>query len=203
MQQNISKLQEYNNLCIEEIQKLQKEKKILLEKINVLFGKYHDDEKKRHDTEFEENELKNDVKMLKILVYRLNQHLEDYQKNQSNESLNLSAKLPISDLKIHEKWRHINSHVLEPLLNSYEEKLLAKSNIIRLYEKEINEISKKINNILEENEKMHEMYDHLRKNSELWINERERLNSQVEIFRFFSSKFLIFFLQINCFDYVF
>lgn len=80
------------------------------------------------------------------------------------------------------KWS-VSSNVLAPLLNSYEERIKEKNDIIGSYEMELNNISGKVKKVLEENEKIHEMYDSLKINSDVWITERDRLNSQCDILK--------------------
>lgn len=172
----------YNNLCLEEIHKLQKEKELLINQMYVMFEQRNDNKKKN----IEQNEqhkiknillhenvvLKTDIQMLKALVFRLNQHLENQQSNESDKEIMTSVP-----------WGKLNSNALAPLLNSYEHKMLEYVNIVKLFEKEITNISRKMKLVLDENEKLHEMFDQLRKNSNLWICERDRLNSQIAIFR--------------------
>lgn len=130
----------------------------------------------------ENEELKNDLKMLKVLVFRLNKHLDYYQEI-LNEKNDLKPPSTYSNEKeITSSWT-VNSHLLAPLMNSYEERIKEKNDIIRGYETELNQFSVKLKKILEENEKVHEMYENLYRNSDVWISEKQRLSSQCEILK--------------------
>lgn len=182
MRKKNADLHEYNNLCVVEIHKLQREKKILVEQVNALYEqckdnkakklKEEDDQQKTQILLNENDQLKIDVKMLKALVFRLNKHLERQQlRDHPNENMNSAP------------WGELSSNVLAPLLNSYEEKLLENIHIVDLFEKEISNITRNMKRVLDENEKLHDMNDNFQKKSELWAGERDRLNSQIDIFR--------------------
>lgn len=130
----------------------------------------------------ENEDLKNDLKMLKVLVFRLNKHL-DYYQEVLNEKQDLKPPSTYSNEKeITSSWT-VNSHLLAPLMNSYEERIREKNDIIRSYEVEMNQFTIKLKKILEENEKIHEMYENMYRNSEVWITEKQRLTSQCEILK--------------------
>lgn len=185
--------------------RLHKEKLILVENYNALYGKYENKNQLLNNTKNNNNvkvdqtknfsqanenfnkdneDMKYDINMLKILVFRLNKHLEYYQDLLRENEIKAvgSAKIFNSeDLEI--KWGSVNSHVLAPLLNSYEERIQEKNDLINNYEEELNSLTGKFKEILEENEKIHELYDNLNKNSDNWIQEKQRLTSCLEVMK--------------------
>lgn len=173
---------------IDENDKLRNEKVILMDNYSSLMEKVDDVQKSNNLNssnnflEKENEELKNDLKMLKVLVFRLNKHLDYYQEI-LNEKEDLKPPSTYSNEKeITSSWT-VNSHILAPLMNSYEERVKEKNEIIRSYESELNQFTVKLKKILEENEKIHEMYENMYRSSEIWITEKQRLTSQCEILK--------------------
>lgn len=133
--------------------------------------------------ERENTEMRNDLKMLKILVFRLNKHIEHYQDLLNERDVKFdSPKKDVDETDIASSWE-VKSHLLSPLMNSYEERIREKQDIIKSYEVELNKVSTRMKRILEENEKLHEMYDNLDRSSEIWLTEKQRLVSQCEILK--------------------
>lgn len=180
----------------EENEKLRSDKSVLVENYNSLYekmekkgGSYPSEAKIDNRSHVNENlqkensEMKNDLKMLKILVFRLNKHIEHYQDLLNEREICFDApKRDVEEDEFASSWV-VSSHLLSPLINSYEERAKEKNEIIKKYEAELNQVSTKIKKILDENEKLHEMYENLKINSDLWITERQRLNSQCEILK--------------------
>lgn len=183
---------------LEENEKLRNDKTILVENYNSLYDKMDRGamrsnnlseskvDNRTHVAESlqkENSEIKNDLKMLKILVFRLNKHIEYYQDLLNEREMKFDApKRDVAENEVASAWM-VNSHVLSPLMNSFEERLKEKNEIIKSYEIELNHVSVKIKKILEENEKLHEMFDNLSKNSDLWLTEKQRLTNQCEILK--------------------
>ena len=182
---------------MEENQRLRNDKTLLVENYNSLYEKYnHDVGKKNSDQSKVDNrldqaenlikensELKNDLKMMKILVVRLNKHIEHYQDLLNERDIKFDS--PKKDVNEDEKaasWE-VKSHVLSPLMNSYEERIKEKNEIIKSYETELNLVSIKMKKILDENETLHEMYENLKINCEVWTTEKQRLMTQCEILK--------------------
>lgn len=179
----------------EENEKLRHDKTVLVENYNSLYEKLDKSSVKGHDMkadsrtnaaeslQTENSEMKNDLKMMKILVFRLNKHIEHYQNLLDEREMRFDhPKKHHDENGIASSW-DIKSHLLAPLLNSYEERIKEKNDIIKNYEMELNQVSVKVKKILDENEKLHEMFDNLNKNSEVWIMEKQRLTSQCEILK--------------------
>lgn len=183
----------------EENEKLRNDKGVLMENYNSLYEKFDRSSGVRGNNfgnskadirvlgaeklEKENVEMKNDLKMLKILVFRLNKHIEHYQDLLNEREIKfVPPQKHFDETEITSSWE-VKSHLLSPLVNAYEERILEKNDIIKSYEMELNKASSKIKKIIEENESLHEMYDNLNKNSELWLTEKQRLNSQCEILK--------------------
>jgi centrosomal protein CEP89 len=177
----------------EENEKLRNDKTVLVENYNSLYEKMDRSALKssggsslkdnRESLQLENSEMKNDLKMLKILVFRLNKHIEYYQDLLNEREMKFDEpKRDVDEDEVASVWS-VNSHLLSPLMNSYEERLKEKNEIIKSYEVELNQVSVKIKKILEENEKLHENFENLNKNSELWLTEKQRLTSQCEILK--------------------
>lgn len=131
----------------------------------------------------ENSETRNDLKMLKILVFRLNKHIEHYQDKLNERDIKFdSPKRDVDENEVAASWE-VKSHLLSPLMNSYEERIREKDDIIKSYETELNQVSIKMKKILDENEKIHEMYENLNIHCEMWITEKQRLTSQCEILK--------------------
>jgi chromosome segregation ATPase len=168
---------------------IRNEKSTLMENYNLLIkkvGEKSNDVKQdeNHDMLVKENdELKNDLRMLKVLVFRLNKHVDYYQEilNEKKENPNPPSEY-INEKEITSSWT-INSHLLAPLMNSYEERIKEKNEIIKSYETELNQLSSKLKRILDENEKMHEANEDMYRNSKTWLSQKQRFISQCEILK--------------------
>lgn len=184
----------------EENEKLRSDKTVLVGNYNSLYEKLDRNAAMKSSNSFSETkvdnrtqvaesvqkenvEMKNDLKMMKILVFRLNKHIEYYQDLLNEREMKFDTpKRDVDEDEFASSWI-VNSHLLSPLINSYEERVKEKNEIIKSYEAELNQVSSKIKKILDENEKLHEMFDNLTKNSELWMTEKQRLTSQCEILK--------------------
>jgi centrosomal protein CEP89 len=175
---------------LEENEKLRRDKAVLMDNYNSLMDKVEVDDKtaeRRVDTNElvlkENEELRNDLKMLKILVFRLNRHLDFYQEALCEKELKFDPPSTYSNEKeITSSWA-VHSHLLSPLMNSYEERIREKNDIIKSYESELNQFTIKLKKILEENERVQEMFENLNRNSEFWLTEKQRLTSQCDILK--------------------
>lgn len=174
---------------VEENDTLRNEKSIIIKNHNLLIEKIgeqskDDERQEQHERLTKENEeLKNDLKMLKVLIFRLNKHVDYYQEilNEKKEVLNPPSKYS-NEKEIISSWT-VNSHLLAPLMNSYEERIKEKNEIIKNYEMELNQLSTKLKKILDENEKIHELNEDMYRNSKSWLSQKQRLTSQCEILK--------------------
>lgn len=123
----------------------------------------------------ENSQLNEDLLLLKHVIYRLNIELQRYQDKlrelgqgviiKSIDDI-LDSKGPMADAqKVKESWGSLNTHVLGPLLDAYQENLLEKQELISKYEVEITNFSVKCKEVVAENECMQ--------------NEMEKLKSKV------------------------
>ncbi len=165
---------------VEQKEKLQKEYSVLTENFNSLVEKLEEvDERKEkfHLMEKENEELKNDSKMFKILVFRLNKHIEYYQNTLNEKEEKFDAPTTYENEENASTWT-VHSNILAPLMNSYEERIKEKNDTIKSYEAELNEFTIKLKKILHENEHVQELYENQCKNAQLWVTEKHRLSNQ-------------------------
>lgn len=138
-------------------------------------------------------DLQNDVKMLKVLVYRLNIQIERYQefyrKHKDGQIGSHNDQLFMIDFQKHEEippeyvWGGISSGVLAPLLNAYEEMITEKVEVISQFEQEMSNFTGKLKIVLEENEVLRKNFEELQRNSDIWLQERERLQAAADLYR--------------------
>lgn len=132
-------------------------------------------------------DLKNDVKMLKVLVYRLNIQIERYQEFYRQQKVN--DKVFAIDFQKHSEnvseytWGSIDSGVLAPLLNAYEELINEKIDVISQFEREMSEYTGKLKTIIAENEKLRKSLEEAQQGNEMWRQEKERLQAAVDLYR--------------------
>lgn len=115
-------------------------------------------------------QLNEDVLLLKNVIYRLNTELERYQdrlreSGQSVLSKNITDILDsksLADDKVLESWGSVNTHVLGPLLDAYQESLLEKQELINKYEADIADLSARCKEVIGENECMQNEIEKLR-----------------------------------------
>ncbi|XP_063697205.1 protein Cep89 homolog [Culicoides brevitarsis] len=175
MQEQGTRLKELEGEGCEECKKLKQE----LEEVKKSFEKCGK----------ENIDLKNDVKMLKVLVYRLNIQIERYQEFYREQKVKSGDKLFMIDFQKQSEttceynWGSINSGVLAPLLNAYEELINEKIDIISTFEREMSEFTGKLKNVLTENENLRKSVEELQQGNEMWRNERERLQAAADLYR--------------------
>lgn len=121
--------------------------------------------------------------MLKILVFRLNKHIEYYQETLNEKAIKFDPPSTYDDPDENASTWPVHSNILSPLMNSYEERIKEKNDIIKSYESELCQFTVKLKKILDENEKIQELYENQSKNAEMWIIERQRLMSQCELLK--------------------
>lgn len=179
LRKNVSQLSEEN-------EKFQRDRVVLIDNYNSLMEKAEESaggEKGKIDAlEKENNEMKNDLKMLKTLVFRLNKHIEYYQEILYEKEIKFEAPSTYDNENetAASTWT-VHSNILSPLMNSYEERIKEKNDIIKSYEAELSQFTVKLKKILEENENIQELYETQMKNAAIWLTEKQRLTSQNEI----------------------
>ena len=126
----------------------------------------------------ESQELRNDLKMMKILVYRLNVQIERYQENVKETKPPEKAAY-----KDNLNWGSVNTHTLGPLLNAYEEIIEEKNDLIENFEHEMHNFTIKMKKVVEENEMLHKEVDSVKVSCSVWEEEKVRLQAQIDVFR--------------------
>jgi centrosomal protein CEP89 len=208
----IATLFNYNAQFAHENEKLQKDKLILADSFHAINQKLNEIQtgdcekcteleqnytltKKQHEKSYNEaHELRNDVKMLKVLVFRLNLQLEYYQDViRENRDLNpsqirhqidaASSATPVLSPTQTIHWGEVKSHVLAPLLNAYEETISEKNDLIQHYHSEMNTFTSRIKILITENEKLQQQMDEMKTSKENWMSEKVRMQAQLDICR--------------------
>lgn len=178
LRKNVSQL-------LEENEKFQRDRALLIDNYNSLMERAEESaggEKSKIDAlEKENSEMKNDLKMLKTLVFRLNKHIEYYQEILYEKEVKFEAPSTYDNEDETASTWTVHSNILSPLMNSYEERIKEKNEIIKSYEAELSQFTVKLKKILEENEKIQEIYETQMKNAAIWLIEKKRLTSQNEI----------------------
>lgn len=143
----------------------------------------------------ENEQLHGDIGMMKVLIYRLNVQLENYQEilrkqdadggeppsRHRNDSASTMAINYENITSI--DWGCVQSHVLAPLLNAYQETIKEKTNLVKQYEHELNQMTGRIKDILAENEQLHAEIDRLNECNDTWTAEKVRLDAQLDVCR--------------------
>ncbi|KFB47420.1 AGAP011398-PA-like protein [Anopheles sinensis] len=195
--EKLSTVFECNNQFAVEHEKLQKDYQQAMQNLHTLQGikaKSCDQcasfETERDQLAKENGDLRNDVKMMKILVYRLNVQIERYQDaiREGTTAKNAIPRLDFVDstyggAKDNLNWGPVNSHTLGPLLNAYEETIAEKSDLVQQYESELVGFTGKLKKVLEENESLQQEMETMRAAQAGWTSERTRLQAQVDVLR--------------------
>ncbi|XP_053659489.1 protein Cep89 homolog [Anopheles marshallii] len=185
---------ECNNQFAVEHEKLQKEYQQAVQNLRTLetiqaksCDRCASFDAERNQLAKENGDLRNDVKMMKILVYRLNVQIERYQDT-IRDGKNSIPKLDFVDstyggAKDNLNWGPVHSHTLGPLLNAYEEAIAEKTDLVQQYETELASFTGKLKKVLEENEALQKANEEVRAGQTGWTSEKARLQAQVEVLR--------------------
>lgn len=137
----------------------------------------------------ENEQLLNDINMMKILIYRLNVQLENYQeviRKKDGDGCRFTIDNNLAPTNDHYEtvdWGGLNLNVLAPLLNAYQESIKEKTNLIRQYENEISSTTGRIKDIMVENEQFMGEIENLKLENETWSAEKIRLQAQLDVCR--------------------
>jgi centrosomal protein CEP89 len=107
-------------------------------------------------------ELSEDVILLKNLVYRLNVELDRYQqrlhKQGSTGELPPLKTVPseVQEKEASASWRNVNKNALGPLLEAYQETIKEKNDLIHSYEQDLNKFVAKCKQVVAENERLYQ-----------------------------------------------
>ncbi|XP_043267193.1 centrosomal protein of 89 kDa isoform X2 [Venturia canescens] len=139
----------------------------------------------------ENAQYKEDVSLLKILIYRLNVEIERYQdkirisnpdENQNVEFAQLDgADIVSENNRVSQSWGRVNFHALGPLLEAYQENLAEKEQLIKQYGNEINHFSGRCKEVVVENETLRTEIEEITLRYEKCMNEMKLLREDATI----------------------
>jgi len=134
-------------------------------------------------------ELANDVDMLKTLVFRLNVQIECYQDQRRTADkdalLNTTSNpIPTPSLSTLPAWTtHLPTHTLTPLLQAYDESFRDKDALLTQYAADFELFGSELKHALEENTRLLQSQEQLRRDVGGWTEERVRLQAQLGVCR--------------------
>lgn len=135
----------------------------------------------------ENEELRDDVKMMKTLIYRLNVQLERHQDELRKYGHQQEQNFPKINLDSNEEqhlhWGSVEAHTLGPLLNAYSEIMKEKNNLVQQYENELNHFTGKLKDVVAENERLQTELKTSKQDNEVWATDKTRLQAQMDLFR--------------------
>ncbi|XP_037048367.1 protein Cep89 homolog isoform X1 [Bradysia coprophila] len=135
----------------------------------------------------ENDELRDDVRMMKTLIYRLNVQLERHQdelrkctdqQEQNYPKINFDS----SDEQ-HLHWGSVKAHTLGPLLNAYSEIIKEKNSLVQQYENDLNHFTGKLKDVVAENDQLQTELKASKQDNEVWASDKTRLQAQLDLFR--------------------
>ncbi|XP_031845095.1 centrosomal protein of 89 kDa [Nomia melanderi] len=121
--------------------------------------------------EAEKSQSKEDIHLLKSIVYQLNTELERYQDKLANGKHKTIGTENKGERCNERVWSGINFHALGPLLNAYQENLSEKRELINMYEQNMANFGNRCKEILTENELMHQEVKELRSECDRYAKE--------------------------------
>lgn len=146
----------------------------------------------------ENRQLRDDIKMMKTLIYRLNVQLERYQEmlrkpvegnplmtdcSPEAQAIGNDNPIYVAPVNEHIHWGSVDSNALAPLLNAYQETINDKTELIQQYQNELNVTTGRIKDILMENERLHTEMDNMKRSNDTWLSDKTRLQAQLDICR--------------------
>lgn len=146
----------------------------------------HDDALKAAEEQFHEEtrQLRDDVKMMKSLVYRLNVQLERYQEmlRQANATDSAIGRIDFDARDLN--WGPVNAHTLGPLLHAYTEIIDEKNALVQQYENDLCHFAGRLKCIVDENDTLQRRMDDMKMSTDMWTTEKTRFEAQLNIFRY-------------------
>ncbi|XP_020282759.1 centrosomal protein of 89 kDa isoform X2 [Pseudomyrmex gracilis] len=143
--------------------------------------------------EAENTQLNEDVLLLKNVIYQLNTELEKYQDKLKESgqrvvprSINdvVDFNRPADDVKkVLESWGSVNTHVLGPLLDAYQESLSEKQELINHYEENITDFSARCKEVIAENECMHNEMEKLKLQCARYADEIKMISEDADLLK--------------------
>lgn len=129
-------------------------------------------------------ELANDVDMLKTLVFRLNVQIESYQDQRRTAEETTAAAPTTSNCHTVPAWSsQLPTHTLTPLLQAYDESMRDKDALLAQYAADFELFANELKRALEENTRLLQTQEQLRRDVGGWTEERVRLQAQLGVCR--------------------
>ncbi|KAG5308495.1 CEP89 protein, partial [Acromyrmex insinuator] len=138
-------------------------------------------------------QLNEDVLLLKHVIYRLNAELERYQDKLKESGQNalpknvndiLDSKRSADDIKtVSESWGSVNTHVLGPLLDAYQESLSEKQELVNRYEEDIANFSTRCKEVIMENECMQNEMEKLKSQCTRYTDEIKMISEDADLLK--------------------
>lgn len=136
-------------------------------------------------------QLNEDVVLLKHVIYRLNEELERYQdklkesgQGVSSKNINDALDSKTDDVRtISESWGSVNTHVLGPLLDAYQESLSEKQELVNRYEEDIASFSTRCKEVIAENECMQNEMEKLRSKCTRYADEIKMISEDGDLLK--------------------
>ncbi|XP_017864835.1 PREDICTED: protein Cep89 homolog [Drosophila arizonae] len=129
-------------------------------------------------------ELSNDVDMLKTLVFRLNVQIECYQdQRRMAQPEDAPLASAANSCSLPPFSAQLGRHTLAPLLQAYDESLRDKDALLSQYAADFELFSNELKRALEENTKLLQAQEQLRRDVGGWQEERVRLQAQLSVCR--------------------
>ncbi|KAH8384565.1 hypothetical protein KR093_001373 [Drosophila rubida] len=134
------------------------------------------------DVVAQNKELANDVDMLKTLVFRLNVQIECYQDQRRAADQDATVATPT--VSAVPPWTtRLPTHTLMPLLQAYDESFRDKDALLAQYAADFELFGGELKRSLEENTRLLQSQEQLRRDVGGWTEERVRLQAQLGVCR--------------------
>ncbi|XP_069683076.1 centrosomal protein of 89 kDa isoform X3 [Periplaneta americana] len=140
--------------------------------LEKLENRHTNDIEQMNSLQAKNQELDEDVTMLKNLVYRLNIEVDRYQQKLHKHGG--TGELPplknisttVQDKEASAMWNNINKSALGPLLDAYQETIKEKDDLIHNYEQDLNKFVANCKQVVAENEKLYQELEEANKQIE-------------------------------------
>ncbi|KAJ4447075.1 hypothetical protein ANN_09064 [Periplaneta americana] len=140
--------------------------------LEKLENRHTNDLEQMNSLQAKNQELDEDVTMLKNLVYRLNIEVDRYQQKLHKHGG--TGELPplknisttVQDKEASAMWNNINKSALGPLLDAYQETIKEKDDLIHNYEQDLNKFVANCKQVVAENEKLYQELEEANKQIE-------------------------------------
>lgn len=130
-----------------------------------------------------------DNHMMKVLIYRLNAQLENYQQTMCKTKTDINAEHRNENIAVTQEsiasinWGCVRTNVLAPLLNAYHETIKEKVCLIQQYDVELNKMTGRLKDMSTDNDQRYVDMEQLRRKSDGWITEKARLQAQLNAYK--------------------